>query len=156
MPGTLFVLYTLSHFPQALNYHLKLLFWKRKWQPTPVFLPGESQGWKSLVGCRLCGGTESDTTEATWQQQRKQTTLPTLWKIFWKNTISYFKPPSNNIKLSRVTTLSMIFCTDFFLFFFWHLFIYLAVLGLSCDMPDLCCSVKTSLVVAHIDWVALY
>ena len=25
----------------------------RKWQPTPVFLPGESQGWESLVGCRL-------------------------------------------------------------------------------------------------------
>ena len=25
--------------------------WRRKWQPTPVFLPGESQGWGSLVGC---------------------------------------------------------------------------------------------------------
>ena len=36
-----------------------------KWQPTPVFLPGESQGWQSLVGCRLWGHTESDTTEAT-------------------------------------------------------------------------------------------
>ena len=35
------------------------------WQPTPVFLPGESQGWGSLVGCRLWGRTESDTTEAT-------------------------------------------------------------------------------------------
>ena len=39
--------------------------WKRKWQPTPVFLPGESQGLGSLVGCRLWGRTESDTTEAT-------------------------------------------------------------------------------------------
>ena len=28
--------------------------WRRKWQPTPVFLPGESQGWGSLVGCHLC------------------------------------------------------------------------------------------------------
>ena len=37
----------------------------RKWQPTPVSLPGESQGWGSLVGCCLWGGTESDTTEAT-------------------------------------------------------------------------------------------
>ena len=37
----------------------------RKWQPTPVFLPGESQGWGSLVGCRLWGRIESDTTEAT-------------------------------------------------------------------------------------------
>ena len=32
---------------------------------TPVFLPGESQGWGSLVGCRLWGRTESDTTEVT-------------------------------------------------------------------------------------------
>ena len=35
------------------------------WQPTPVFFPGESQGRGSLVGCRLWGRTESDTTEAT-------------------------------------------------------------------------------------------
>ena len=42
--------------------------WRRKWQPTPVFLPGECQGWGSLVGCRLWGCTESDTTEVTWQQ----------------------------------------------------------------------------------------
>ena len=40
-------------------------FWRRKWQPTPVFLPGESQGRGSLVGCYLWDGTESDTTEAT-------------------------------------------------------------------------------------------
>ena len=38
---------------------------RRKWQPTPVFLPGESQGGGSLVGCRLWGRTESDTTEVT-------------------------------------------------------------------------------------------
>ena len=31
-----------------IQYH-----WRRKWQPTPVFLPGESQGRGSLVGCRL-------------------------------------------------------------------------------------------------------
>ena len=41
------------------------MHWRRKWQPTPVFLPGESQGRGSLVGCRLQGRTESDTTEAT-------------------------------------------------------------------------------------------
>ena len=45
------------------------MHWRRKWQPTTVFLPGESQGWGSLVGCRLWGRTESDTTEATQQQQ---------------------------------------------------------------------------------------
>ena len=46
------------------------MHWRRKWQPTPVFLPGESQGRGSLVGCRLWGRTESDTTEATQQQQQ--------------------------------------------------------------------------------------
>ena len=39
--------------------------WRMKWQPTPVFLPGESQGRGSLVGCHLWGHTESDTTEVT-------------------------------------------------------------------------------------------
>ena len=41
------------------------MHWRRKWQPTPVFLPGKSQGRGSLVGCRLWDFTESDTTEAT-------------------------------------------------------------------------------------------
>ena len=45
------------------------MHWRRKWQLTPVFLPGESQGRGSLVGCRLWGRTESDTTEATSKQQ---------------------------------------------------------------------------------------
>ena len=56
----------------CLQSHLLEIFagvwvpiWRRKWQPTPVFLPGESQGQRSLVGCRLWGRTESDTTEAT-------------------------------------------------------------------------------------------
>ena len=62
------------------------MHWRRKWQPTPVFLPGESQGRGSLVvflpgesqgrgslvGCRLWGRTESDTTEATQRQQQDQ------------------------------------------------------------------------------------
>jgi len=36
------------------------MHWRRKWQPTPVFLPGESQGRWGLVGCRLWGRTELD------------------------------------------------------------------------------------------------
>ena len=46
------------------------MHWRRKRQPTPVFLPEESQGRGRLVGCCcLWGHTESDTTEATQQQQ---------------------------------------------------------------------------------------
>ena len=41
------------------------IHWRRKWQPTPIFLPGESQASGSLASCRLWGHTESDTTEAT-------------------------------------------------------------------------------------------
>ena len=41
------------------------MHWRRKWQPTSVFLPGESQGRGSLVGCRLWGRTELDMTETT-------------------------------------------------------------------------------------------
>ena len=48
------------------------MHWRRKWQPTPMFLPRESQRWRSLVGCCLWGRTESDTTEATYQQQQQQ------------------------------------------------------------------------------------
>ena len=51
------------------------MHWRRKWQPSPVFLPGESQGQGSLVGCCPWGCTESDTTKATYlpeQQQQQQ------------------------------------------------------------------------------------
>ena len=41
------------------------MHWRSKWQPTPVFLPGESQGWGNLVGCRLWGRTELATTDVT-------------------------------------------------------------------------------------------
>ena len=50
--ATSFALFTFMH-------------WRRKWQPTPVFLPGESQGRRNLVGCHLRGRTELDTTEVT-------------------------------------------------------------------------------------------
>ena len=45
------------------NFPFTFMHWRRKWQPTPVFLPGESQGRRSLVGCRLWGHTELDITK---------------------------------------------------------------------------------------------
>ena len=47
------------------DFTFTFMHWKRKWQPIPVFLPGESQERRSLVGCHLWVRTESDTTEAT-------------------------------------------------------------------------------------------
>ena len=54
----------------TFTFHIHAL--EEEMAPTPVFLPGESQGRGSLVGCRLWGHTESDTTEATWQRQQQQ------------------------------------------------------------------------------------
>ena len=52
--------------PQLCTYSFKIYFmvhWRRQWQPTPVFLPGKSHGWRSLVGCSPWGCEESDTIE---------------------------------------------------------------------------------------------
>ena len=57
----------LRNFPFIFTF----LHWRRKWQPTPVFLPGESQGRGNLVGCHLWGCTESGVTEVTFQQQQQ-------------------------------------------------------------------------------------
>ena len=69
------VLMILDHFSNTSEVleqenidELYIGIWRRKWQPTSGFLPGESQGQGSLVGCRLWGCTESDTTEATQRQ----------------------------------------------------------------------------------------
>ena len=52
----------------SIKFHFVCVWvpiWRRQWHPTPVFLPGKSQGWGSLMGCHLWGCTELDTTEAT-------------------------------------------------------------------------------------------
>ena len=83
--------------------------WRRKWQPTPLFLPLESQGRRSLVGCRLWGRTESDTTEVMQQQQQQQQyTLGTPFNHlyeFGKNV--YFLP--NNQMTTNTTTKNQLF-----------------------------------------------
>ena len=56
------------------------MHWRRKWQPTPVFLPRESQGWGSLVGFHLWGHTELNTTEVMQQQQQQF-----WWKRNWNH-----------------------------------------------------------------------
>ena len=68
------------------------MHWRRKWQPTPLFLPGESQGWGSLVGCSLWGRTESDTTEVTQQQQSRYIVSLKHWNII-VGLQNVFPPP---------------------------------------------------------------
>ena len=74
----------LSDFPFTFPF----MHWRRKWQPTPVFQPGESQGWGSLVGCCLWGCTELDTTEAIQQQQQHG--------VFSARILEWFAIPSSS------------------------------------------------------------
>ena len=67
------------------------MHWRRKWQPTPVFLPGESQGQRSLVGCCLWGHTESDMTKVTQQQQQNNDDHPS-WALRVEICVPYWTP----------------------------------------------------------------
>ena len=66
---------TLKNLPArrpGLSPWVRKIPWRRKWQPTPVFLPGESLGWRSLAGCSPQGHTELDTTKVTQHAHRRQ------------------------------------------------------------------------------------
>ena len=79
------------------------MHWRRKWQPTPVFFPGESQGRGSLVGCHLWGRTESDTTEVTWQQQQYLLHFANEKWENWEHRLSF---PQNTLCPTLDTVLS--------------------------------------------------
>ena len=64
----------------TFTFHFRAL--EKEMATTPVFLPGESQGWGSLVGCHLWGHTESDTTKVTQQQQQQYDE----WRRQWHPT----------------------------------------------------------------------
>ena len=76
------------------------MHWRRKWQPTPVFLPGESQGWGSLVAAiygvtqsrtrlkRLCSSSSSSIPPL----QVASIMSPVLWILFHKYTSNIFFP----------------------------------------------------------------
>jgi len=70
------------------------MHWRRKWQPTPVFLPGESQGWGSLVGCQSMG---SHRVRHNWSNLAAEAAedikeVLTSWKVLW---FSRRKPNTN-------------------------------------------------------------
>ena len=86
-PGGLQSMGSLGVWTRLSDFIFTFMHWRRKWQPTPVFLPGESRGQRSLVGCRLWGRTGSNTTGTT-QQQRLLLTVPVnsvgqMWAAPW-------------------------------------------------------------------------
>ena len=72
------------------NFTFTFMHWRRKWQSIPVFLPGESQGRGSMVGCRLCDRTESDTTEVTQQQQQQHRHTQAHIFFKWDQLFEFF------------------------------------------------------------------
>ena len=77
------------------------MHWRRKWQPTPVFLPGECQGRGSLVGCCLWGCTELDTTEVTQQQEQHAYYQKNNFTIKELKYFYYLHYNSNNMNLKK-------------------------------------------------------
>ena len=71
------------------------MHWRRKWQPTPVFLPGESQGWGSLVGCCLWGRTGSH----RFGHLKRLSSSSSSSMLFGKTSLSFFCWFSNLIVL---------------------------------------------------------
>ena len=67
------VLLKLNHQFGAVYIYIYINPWKWAWHPTPVLLPGESHGWRNLVGYSPWGHTESDTTEATYKSLEEDT-----------------------------------------------------------------------------------
>ena len=58
------------------------ILWRRAWQPTPVFLLGESHGQRSLAGYSPWGHKESDMTEQLSTAEPKKSVLEKILKIF--------------------------------------------------------------------------
>ena len=94
-------------------YFFTFMHWRRKWQPTPMFLPGESQGQGSLVGCRLWGCTESDTLKRLSSSSSRGHISPcVIWAIkeglllFWRD---FGSPNQGIISFKRDLYISIAF-----------------------------------------------
>ena len=63
------------------NFRVKKIPWRRKWQPTPVFLPGEFHGQRSLVGYSPRGCKGSDTTEQVLDDRKTEPSISLFFNI---------------------------------------------------------------------------
>ena len=97
---------------QGFNPWVRKIPWRRKWQPTAVFLPGKSHGQRSLEGYSPWGQKELDTTSQLKQQHWESQNLnPDLLIIrnlslglFHSSSVpksNYFQPQSNQMKQRR-------------------------------------------------------
>ena len=92
------------------------MYWRRKWRPTPVFLPGESQGCGSLVGCRLWGCTVghdwSNLAAAEMISYDICLSLSPLLHLEWSSLLSFLWPCLALFPISlRLRTIALCICT---------------------------------------------
>ena len=97
------------------NPWVRMVPWRRKWQPIPVFLPGESHGQRSLVGYSPWGHTESDTTKASLlstatEQKKHKTTGANVFSMMNINSIILI------LNISAFNPSTETFVCDFFFF----------------------------------------
>ena len=104
-----------------------------------VFLPGESQGQRSLVGCRLWGCTESDTTDVTQQQQQRAPHALDI-QFFWVLFVFFFKLENICFTMLRYFLLCnqvnqlYVYVYPFFLGFPFHLGHHRALSSIPCAL----------------------
>ena len=87
--------------------------WRRKWQPSPVFLPGKSHGWRNLVGYSLWGCKELDMTERLHfdftlsHQSRILTASPSLlFGHFWTSLVTQTVKCMPSMRKTQVQSLA--------------------------------------------------
>ena len=76
LPGGISITSDMQMTPPWFDPWVGKILWRRKWQPTPVLLPGKSHGWRSMVGYSPWGCKELDTTERLhffhlWQKEKR-------------------------------------------------------------------------------------
>ena len=90
--------------------------WRRKWQPTPVFLPGKSHRWRSLVGYSPWGRKESDMTERLFfffSMEKEMATHSSIlaWRIPGTEEPGGLQSMgSQRVGHDRAASLSLLFC----------------------------------------------
>ena len=73
------------------------MHWRRKWQPTPVFLPGESQGQQSLVGCGLWG---SHRVRHDWLKQLSSSSSSN-WLNLVTSSVNQEQIKKSNVRIGK-------------------------------------------------------
>ena len=131
------------------TFTFPFVHWRRKWQPTPVFLPGESQGQMSLVGCSI----GSHRVGHDWSDLAASENIPAAniqyhqccWYQWWHGVIGCWKCPANSEKSGIFTDIVARKCIPFAhfltLFTLWNWYsrsMKLVAIHMPCSSRKVC------------------